>query len=97
MRKFNELLNHIKNWNEWRKHNRNSKLHQILVLFKFKHSPTFNYSQWEDMDFFRESETVCDKCPKLDECISSGAVINITGMGDTKQHYLRNVCCENNQ
>ena len=49
------------------------------------------------MDYFRESETVCDKCPKLDECISSGAVINITGMGDTKQHYLRNVCCENNQ
>lgn len=32
---------HISIWNEWRKHNTNSKFHKLLVLLNIIHSPTF--------------------------------------------------------
>ena len=32
---------HCKNWNAWRKHNRNNKLHKIYIFFKPQKSPTF--------------------------------------------------------
>jgi ABC-type multidrug transport system fused ATPase/permease subunit len=35
------VIKHIKRWNSWRKYNRNSKLHKLLVLFNMIHSPTF--------------------------------------------------------
>lgn len=35
------MLKHIKRWNKWRKHNRNSKLHKLLVLLGLRKSPTF--------------------------------------------------------
>lgn len=31
---------HISMWNEWRKHNTNSKFHKLLVLLGLRHSPT---------------------------------------------------------
>lgn len=34
-------MQHLRLWNEWRKHNINSKIHKILVLLKVRHSPTF--------------------------------------------------------
>lgn len=30
-------------WNEWRKHNINSKFHKLLVLLGLVYSPTFTY------------------------------------------------------
>lgn len=35
------IKEHVKKWNEWRKHNCNSKLHKMLALFKIVPSPTF--------------------------------------------------------
>lgn len=44
MSKFKERY---KIWKEWRKNNKNSKLHQWLVLFKLRPSPTFdNFEVW---------------------------------------------------
>ena len=34
---------HISIWNEWRKHNTNSKFHKLLVLLGLRHSPTLTY------------------------------------------------------
>lgn len=34
-------IEHIKRWNVWRKHNKNSIAHKILVLFGIIKSPTF--------------------------------------------------------
>lgn len=34
------MLNHLKRWNIWRKHNSNSPIHQFLVLLGLRHSPT---------------------------------------------------------
>ena len=36
-----KILDHIERWNIWRKHNLNSPVHKILVLFGL-YSPTFN-------------------------------------------------------
>lgn len=38
------LIKHIKRWNVWRKHNKNSIAHKILVLFGIIKSPTFFYT-----------------------------------------------------
>ena len=35
------IINHIKRWNKWRKHNCNSLLHKLLVLLHVIYSPTF--------------------------------------------------------
>ena len=37
---LNKIRNHIERWNIWRKHNLNSPVHKILVLFGL-YSPTF--------------------------------------------------------
>lgn len=37
------MIQHIKNWNRWRKGNINSKKHKLLVLLKLRHSPTMAY------------------------------------------------------
>lgn len=34
------LIKHIRRWNHWRKHNLNSPLYHILVLFGIVKSPT---------------------------------------------------------
>lgn len=34
------LIKHFRRWNIWRKYNRNSGLHKILVLFGVAKSPT---------------------------------------------------------
>jgi hypothetical protein len=48
--KVNEIINHIKQWNEWRKKNTNSKFYKFMVLTKFVSSPTFEahkaYENW---------------------------------------------------
>ncbi len=36
-----KLFNHLKAWNEWKKHNLNSKFHKFLVLIGLIHSPTY--------------------------------------------------------
>lgn len=36
-----DVIEYFKCWNNWRKHNANSKLHKLLVLLKLTHSPTF--------------------------------------------------------
>ncbi len=42
----------FKRWNEWRKSNMNSKIHQLLVLLGIRKSPTFELfitqEEWED-------------------------------------------------
>lgn len=38
------MFKHIERWNKWRKRNRNSKLHKLLVLLKLAHSPTFKFT-----------------------------------------------------
>lgn len=35
------MTKRLRRWNKWRKHNLNSKLYQLLVLFGFIHSATF--------------------------------------------------------
>lgn len=35
-----KLIRHIKNWNIWRKHNANGRIHHILVLLGIIKSPT---------------------------------------------------------
>lgn len=37
------MINHIRRWNIWRKHNMNNCLHKLLVLFKLIYSPTFAF------------------------------------------------------
>lgn len=37
------MINHIRRWNIWRKHNMNNRLHKLLVLFKLIYSPTFAF------------------------------------------------------
>lgn len=39
-----KIIKHIKRWNVWRKHNVNSKLHKILVLFGIIKSPTLAFT-----------------------------------------------------
>lgn len=39
-----KLTTHIKRWNVWRKHNKNSIAHKILVLFGIIKSPTLNHT-----------------------------------------------------
>lgn len=39
--KVKEIVNHIQQWNEWRKRNTNSKFWKFMVLTKFVSSPTF--------------------------------------------------------
>lgn len=34
------LISHIRRWNRWRKYNRNSPFHKLLVLFNIIYSPT---------------------------------------------------------
>lgn len=36
-----KLIEHVKVWNHWRKHNMNSWLYKLGVLFGFVKSPTF--------------------------------------------------------
>lgn len=38
---FRSIIIHIRSWNEWRKHNTNSKLHKLCVLLNLVNSPTF--------------------------------------------------------
>ena len=38
-----QIINHLRAWNSWRKHNRNNPIHKIAVLFGIVHSPTFWY------------------------------------------------------
>ena len=42
------LIKHIKRWNVWRKHNKNSIAHKILVLFGIIKSPTLNHMWTKD-------------------------------------------------
>ena len=47
MAKRQKFKERYKIWKEWRKNNKNSKIHQWLVLFKLKPSPTFdNFEAW---------------------------------------------------
>lgn len=41
MKALKRLKRHFKKWLEWRQSNRNSKLHQLLVLLGLIQSPTF--------------------------------------------------------
>lgn len=41
-------IEHIKRWNVWRKHNKNSIAHKILVLFGIIKSPTLNCTWTKD-------------------------------------------------
>ena len=34
------IINHVKRWNKWRKHNLNGPLHKFLVLIGLVKSPT---------------------------------------------------------
>lgn len=43
---FESIINHISVWNEWRKHNTNSKFHKLLVLLGLRHSPTLTCFRW---------------------------------------------------
>lgn len=36
-----KLINHIRQWNHWRKRCLNGPVHKVLVLFGLVHSPTF--------------------------------------------------------
>lgn len=42
------IIKHIKRWNVWRKHNKNSIAHKILVLFGIIKSPTLNLTWTKD-------------------------------------------------
>lgn len=44
------LIKHIKRWNVWRKHNKNSIAHKILVLFGIIKSPTLNLT-WTKAEY----------------------------------------------
>ena len=50
------LINHIRRWNIWRKHNGNSWLHKLFVLFGIIHSPTM-HMVWlpEEVDRYQKS------------------------------------------
>lgn len=41
-------IEHIKRWNVWRKHNKNSIAHKILVLVGIIKSPTLNCTLTKD-------------------------------------------------
>lgn len=40
---LNKIILHIRVWNQWRKHNLNSKLHKFLALIGWTKSPTMLY------------------------------------------------------
>lgn len=46
---------------------------------------------------FVETNTLCDVCEKLTECISNEHVIDITAYTDSKKHYIRHIdfMCKN--
>lgn len=55
-------INHIKQWNEWRKRNTNSKLWKLMVLTGLVASPTFEaqraYKSWGNVgNIFESKET----------------------------------------
>lgn len=39
--RFRSKINHIKQWNKWRKRSLNSPVYKFLVLIGLTHSPTF--------------------------------------------------------
>ena len=39
---------------------------------------------------YKEIETKCDNCIKLEECIEKNEVINVTMSNSTKMHYIPN-------
>lgn len=39
---MDELIKHVKRWNEWRKYNGNSPLYKLLVLLGIVKSPTLS-------------------------------------------------------
>lgn len=61
------MINHIKLWNGWRKHNVNGKLHKFLVFIGFTVSPTFE--AYKSSSKFKEF--VIEHDAKLSESISS--------------------------
>ena len=53
------IIKHIRRWNIWRKDNRNSRLHKLLVLLGLRQSPTLNFvflpeELWPDQRFHIE-------------------------------------------
>lgn len=40
---FHKIIAHFKMWNRWRKCSYNSVFHKLLVLFRLRHSPTFQF------------------------------------------------------
>ena len=45
---FRKNRNHIERWNKRRKYNTNGRLHHILVLLGWVHSPTFEFTLTDD-------------------------------------------------
>lgn len=43
-------IKHFKRWNEWRKHNLNSPIYKLLVLFGICYSPTFDLYLTEECE-----------------------------------------------
>lgn len=51
-----KLIKHIRKWNHWKKHNANSWLYKLGVLFGFRKSPTMDlYFILDDEEFRRET------------------------------------------
>lgn len=43
-RRIQKFRHHLSKWNEWRKHNTNSKWHKFLVLIGVRESPTMKWT-----------------------------------------------------
>ena len=41
MSKIEKVINHVRRWNIWRKHNADGKIHKFIVLIGLIKSPTF--------------------------------------------------------
>lgn len=80
-----KLLNHIKLWNGWRKHNINSKFHKFMVLLG-RQSPTFEVYKSNDyfQNFCIEYKATCSENLYYPETLNDLDVIKKILKGEKK-------------
>ena len=56
------VIHNFKLWNQWRKHNTNSKVYKLLILLGIVNSPSFVYwDEWQKAEKrFRDKHQGCD-------------------------------------
>ena len=80
-----KVINHIKLWNGWRKHNINSKFHKFMVLLGYQ-SPTFEVYKISDSfrEFCVEYDATYSEMSYYIETLNDQVVVNNILKGERK-------------